>query len=237
MKDRIAYVYKITNITDGDGYIGVSINPKGRFEDHCKSNFLIGKKIREFGRENFRLDILEFGLEDYCYDVREPLLIKSYQTHVSFGKGYNVAWGGNKPPSRKGKKVSEWQKKRMSERSRGKPGFIPTEETRKKMSRNRKGRTPWNKGITWSNPKRSAIMKGRPPPNKGIPHSTETKRKMSVAKIGKKRPPRSAEHCRKISEFNKGRKHSEEIRKKNSESKRGRPWSAAKRAAYEKRWG
>jgi hypothetical protein len=42
--------------------------------------------------------------------------------------------------------------------------------------------------------------------------SEETRRKMSIAKAGKKRPPRSEEWCRKIGEGNKGKTIREETR-------------------------
>ena len=65
--------------------------------------------------------------------------------------------------------------------------------------------------------------------NKGKKHSDETRRKMSKIRKGKKRSPFSAEHCRNISEankgkvpWNKGKKRSEETRKKISETLKGR---------------
>ena len=65
--------------------------------------------------------------------------------------------------------------------------------------------------------------------NKGKKHSDETRRKMSKTRKGKKRNPFSAEHCRNISEankgkvpWNKGKKRSEETRKKISETLKGR---------------
>ena len=65
--------------------------------------------------------------------------------------------------------------------------------------------------------------------NKGKKHSDETRRKMSKTRKGKKRSPFSAEHCRNISEankgkvpWNKGKKRSEETRKKISETLKGR---------------
>lgn len=56
--------------------------------------------------------------------------------------------------------------------------------------------------------------------------SEETRRKLSEANKGKKRPPFSAEHRRKISEATKGRrKHSAESRRKLSESHKGKTLS------------
>lgn len=46
-------------------------------------------------------------------------------------------------------------------------------------------------------------------------HSEETKRKISMANKGRKKPPRTLEHRRKHSEAMKGKKWSEETREKN----------------------
>ena len=83
----------------------------------------------------------------------------------------------------------------------GSCGFKHSDETRKKLREYRKGKK----------------------------HSYETRRKMSKTRKGKKRSPFSAEHCRNISEankgkvpWNKGKKRSEETRKKISETLKGR---------------
>jgi hypothetical protein len=57
---------------------------------------------------------------------------------------------------------------------------------------------------------------------KGIKLSEEHKKKLSLAKLGKKLPPFSEEHKRKIGLGNKGKIKSEETRKKLSESLKGR---------------
>jgi group I intron endonuclease len=52
----------------------------------------------------------------------------------------------------------------------------------------------------------------------GAKHSEETRRKMK----GKKKPPRTAEHCRKLSEAMTGKHHSPETRRKMSEARKGK---------------
>lgn len=64
--------------------------------------------------------------------------------------------------------------------------------------------------------KLSASVKRRPPV------SAETKLKLSMARRGKKLPPRTEEHCRKLSEALTGREFSEEHCRHISESKRGK---------------
>jgi hypothetical protein len=71
-------------------------------------------------------------------------------------------------------------------------GWTPTEENRKKMSESRKGRSM---------------------------HSADTRAKISESTKGKKKPPRTKEHLRKLSETSKGRFFSNDARKKICEAK------------------
>jgi len=52
-------------------------------------------------------------------------------------------------------------------------------------------------------------------------HTEETKQKMSASHTGKKREVRSVEHCRKISEFQTGKIHSNKSKQKMSDSAMG----------------
>ena len=60
-------------------------------------------------------------------------------------------------------------------------------------------------------------------PMKGRKHTTETRRKLSKIGKGRKMPPRSAEHCRRISEALTGRIIDAEWRRKMSVTRKGRP--------------
>jgi hypothetical protein len=55
------YLYKIT--VGGKSYIGVSVNTTQRFEAHCKSRYLIGIAIREWGRALADFRVLACGRE------------------------------------------------------------------------------------------------------------------------------------------------------------------------------
>lgn len=92
-------------------------------------------------------------------------------------------------------------------------GKICSEETKEKM----KGRTPWNKGISWDDQSISDKQKeafdrtGKEPHNKGKSASEETRRKQSEAAKGRvpwnkgKINCYSKETCKKISDANIGR--------------------------------
>ena len=89
------YVYKITNKINGMMYIGETMDFKRRIKEHCNpsNTSLIGKAIKEFGKENFSFKIIE-----YCSDFseKEKFYIKEYDT--LFPHGYNVSEGGDKTP-------------------------------------------------------------------------------------------------------------------------------------------
>jgi hypothetical protein len=117
--------------------------------------------------------------------------------------------GKNKPP------MSEETKIKISESLKGK---IVSEETKIKMSKAQKGKIMPNE----AKEKLRSI-------NLGKKYSQETKDKVSKAhkgklfseehkeKLRKPKPPRTIEHCKKISESKKGFKHTEEYKKKQSE--------------------
>jgi len=125
-------------------------------------------------------------------------------------------------------------------------GFVPSEETRKKLSEANKGRTfsqehkeklsIIRKGINLSEDTRRKIGesgRGRTPWNKGKTLSEETKRKISEAHTGKSL---SEETKRKISEMNKGRSKpplSEDTRRKISEANKGRKYTIINKPQYE----
>ena len=128
----------------------------------------------------------------------------------------------------------------------GTSGFVPSEETRIKLSEAIKGRifseehkeklSIIRKGINLSEDTRRKIGesgRGRTPWNKGKTLSEETKRKISEAHTGKSL---SEETKRKISEMNKGRNKpplSEDTKRKISEANKGRKYTIINKPQYE----
>jgi len=103
---------------------------------------------------------------------------------------------------------TSWEYQKIRETiSEVRTGKKHSDETRRKMSEKRKGKSPWNKGIT------------------GITHSNESNIKRSLTLTGRKMPP---EFCKKVSEGKKGHKsgmtgkqHSVETKIKMSEKMKG----------------
>ena len=98
-------IYKITNIINGMGYIGQSINPQRRFISHCSraknrsDNSPLHDAIREYGKNNFQMEILEWTEN---YNQREKDYIVLHNTLSPCG--YNVLEGGEVTPHTYGEK-------------------------------------------------------------------------------------------------------------------------------------
>jgi len=111
-----------------------------------------------------------------------------------------------KPSPRKGAKLTEETKERISEAQIGK---IVSEETKLKRSKSFNGRIPWNKGILWSEESKKNLSESH------IGHHTseETKRKISQSLNGRK-------HSDETKQKMIGRKHSDETKIKMAEAKK-----------------
>ena len=176
----MGYVYMIINTVNQKKYIGYSVNEpeKRRIKDHLsgRGNQLLEKAVKKYGRDAFSYKVLETNVFDELLPDLEKAYIAQFNTVVPHG--YNLTYGGE-------------------------GGGIPSEETRRKLSKASKGR-------------------------KFPPRSAEHRRKISEAKKGKKLKPLTEEHRRKISEAQKGEKnhqfgksHSKETRRKISEAMKG----------------
>ena len=88
-------IYKITNLINNKSYIGQSVLPKKRWQQHCNDanahydDYPIHNAIRKYGKKNFSFEIIEWTKD---YNTREKELIKHYNTIAP--NGYNVVEGG-----------------------------------------------------------------------------------------------------------------------------------------------
>lgn len=136
-------IYLVQNELGHTKYVGITHKPlSSRISDHKYevrrgSQYLIHKAMRKH-----ELTFVEFlSLKDWktaCEIERE--LISKFKTHVSQG-GYNLTIGGEGSP---GRIVSNETKRRISKAKKGKSkGFTRkhTEESKRKMSESLTGRT------------------------------------------------------------------------------------------------
>lgn len=107
------YVYWIRHKDQKDpfteGYVGVSKNPKKRFNDHLYGKLLVGKAINKYQIHTF--EILFEGNEEEC-------LKEEFKYRPSQNIGWNFCSGGGIPPNHKGLKMpnkSKAMKKIMSD--------------------------------------------------------------------------------------------------------------------------
>jgi group I intron endonuclease len=209
-------IYKATNKINGKGYIGQTINLEKRLRDYknTKTDHLISRAIRKYGFENFSWEIICECFSKKEMDKKEKYYIIYFDTR--FPNGYNLTDGGE-----------------------GNLGWIPTEETRKKMSAWQKGKRKPPRSKEWCEniskakkgkklgPLPYEVCKKMSKSRKGIkrgPLPEETKRKISESLTGKKRGPLSDDHKRKIGLPKKGKKRppfSKEWKKNMSLSRMG----------------
>ena len=85
-------IYKITNVLNGMIYVGqTQFTAEKRFKQHAKADSYIGAAIREYGAENFTVEVLETCQTREQADEREIFFIKKFD--CMFPNGYNRTEG------------------------------------------------------------------------------------------------------------------------------------------------
>lgn len=129
MTQKTYCVYKHIS-PDGRIYVGItSVKPQKRWQGGSgyKGNTYFSRAIKKYGWENFQHIIIAKGLPVEKAKEMEIKLIAKYRSNER-KYGFNISSGGE---SHSGVKISEWQKKQISEASKGR---IVSDETKNKLS-------------------------------------------------------------------------------------------------------
>jgi group I intron endonuclease len=190
MIDNIKYyenklvIYKFTNLMNGKCYIGKTNNIKRRIKRHLNdiksSKTYFHKALLKYGIDNFHINIVCICDDFNQLNEMEFHYIKQYKSR-QYENGYNLTDGGE-----------------------GSIGYIPTNETRQKISKslkNRKFTKEWKQKISESK-KRNYVKTEHP--NYGKKLSIEVRQKISKSHKGKKV---STATKKKISEWNRSNKN------------------------------
>lgn len=181
---KYGYIYITTNLLDGKRYIGQ--HAYSIFDESYKgSGVYLSRAIKKIGKENFKVELIEWCSDQKSLDDREVYWIAKYSA-VESDEFYNLAKGGD--GCKKGSKLSDVAKKHISESHQGEKhnmyGKHHTEETKLKMSKTRKGKK-FSEEHKKNLSKNHANTKGENSPWFGKHHTEETKKKMSEKQKGK----------------------------------------------------
>jgi group I intron endonuclease len=216
--NKISGIYQIqSSIKPERIYIGSAVNIQNRWWTHLYElrnnkhrNQRLQNHYNKYGKNDLVFStIISCDKEDLI--VTEQFYLDSYKTYFNICKIARSCLG---------LKCSEETKGKISRANKGKQsslGRYHTKESKKKQSIAMKGRSSPLKGTHYSEERKAKIRN----PDK---ISEETREKMRVAKIGKKL---SEEHKKKLglsrigNKYSLGYKHTEEAKKKMSESQKG----------------
>ena len=199
MELDMGYVYKITNTINNKAYIGISVHEptQGRIKEHLagRGNRIIANAVKKYGKDAFTYEILEANVFDEFLPDLEVAYIANYNTVAPHG--YNLDSGGSHAIP------SESTRRKMS---KAQTGRIISEETRRKISEANKNPSEETRRKLSEAGKRKTF-------------SAETRRKLSEAAKGQKNP-NFGKKGEKSPNF--GKKHSDETRRKISEAQIGK---------------
>lgn len=165
--NKFGYIYKTTNLINNKIYIGQ--HKRNYFDERYKgSGKEIMKALKKYGRENFKVEIIE-----WCYNLQD--LNDAENTYVDYYKKlygrqcYNIAEGGNGYVSKylsdegkeelrkkvsntlKGRVITELHRQRIS---KGLKGYKKSKEHIEKIAAK-------HRGLKWSDESRKNLSKAR----------------------------------------------------------------------------
>ena len=169
---RTGIIYGYANLESGKMYIGQTLHPERRWNEHRYGKYKNGwHKDYQNNPDKYEYSIIEYDVPEDKLDEREIFWIKFFD---SYNNGYNLTEGGH---SVRGYKYTDEVKQKISESHKGEKnpfyGRHHSEETRRKMSERMKGE---------NNPfYNNHSLAGKNHPMYGKKHSEEARKKMSEA--------------------------------------------------------
>ena len=96
--DKIHYLYRITNKINQKIYIGQTVQPNKRWNQHrhdaINPTQVIHHAINKYGIINFEFEVIALCKSQNDANLVEEELIKQYNCLVKDGEGYNISLGG-----------------------------------------------------------------------------------------------------------------------------------------------
>lgn len=222
------YVYEITNLINGKKYIGKrSCNCPIKDDKYMGSGKYLKMAIKKYGKENFKKEVLEVCSDtEECFN-REIYYIQKFNA-VQSNRYYNQASGGAGGYSNYANKTPEELIEIRKKISLANKGKVVSDYTRKKLSESLSGKKKTLAHRISMSKCRIGKRTGSENPMYNKTHSDEARRKISESKqkyVGENHPrygvKLSKEVKEKISNSNKGKKHSEETKNLYSEMRKG----------------
>ena len=127
------YIYKTTNLLNNLIYIGQKHANKFILT-YLGSGKILRRAIKEYGKENFKVELIEWVATPELLDEREIYWIKYYKA-TDRTIGYNICEGGKVNRTMVGSNNPFYNKKHSV-------------ETIEKIKEANLNKVPWNKGLT-----------------------------------------------------------------------------------------
>lgn len=215
MINYYGYIYKTTNLLNGKVYIG---KKKSRFNPkYYGSGIILKRAINKEGSNNFKLEVICYGLTKKQISELEKQYIAKYRYILGKNNVYNISDGGDGNPNGS-KTYKEMCQCNFCKTKRGEPF---TKEHKENMSRAQMGHPVSNRtrikirktliGQKYPKERCKNVSKALLGRHLSIEHKLHISRGM----VGKNTYLHSEEHCKKVSKALSGRSLSERGHKEN----------------------
>ena len=211
--DPYGFIYITTNMVNGRKYLGQRKFSNG-WKSYLGSGKIFKQAVKKYGKEKFIREIVAFAYSKNELDELEKSFIREHNA-VDNDDYYNISQGGYSQMA--GHHWSEEDKKKMSESRKGIPRGVMSEETKLKISINRRGKCVGEDNHNYGKHPSEEVRQKMSDAHKGVKLSEKHKQSMSFAVKGRKMPSRPKELVDRIAKANikLTQKQVDEIRNKN----------------------